>query len=178
MFYGGVVVMVGHIALAGTLYHKGDACADGGFRLLCRWINLGEHGCDVPNPLPRSALARTVVIPVAGLVVIGVTVALGLVTLANPSQVTTTTTTTGVIIVASVGYYDADREVAYFGILAVVPVAVGVVVFAIAPWIGRQMEGVHRGQIGRLRPCRAAAPYAWSSSRRVPPDPIANAGSR
>lgn len=41
------------------------------------------------------------------------------------------------------GYYDTSREAAYFGILGAVAVAVGVVVFAIAPWISRQMEGVH-----------------------------------
>ena len=41
------------------------------------------------------------------------------------------------------GYYDADREVAYFGILGLIAVVVGAVVFAIAPWISRQMEGVH-----------------------------------
>jgi POT family proton-dependent oligopeptide transporter len=41
------------------------------------------------------------------------------------------------------GYYDASREVAYFGILGAVAVAVGVVMFLIAPWISRHMEGVH-----------------------------------
>ena len=41
------------------------------------------------------------------------------------------------------GYYDTSREAAYFGILGAVAVAVGVVVFAIAPWVSRQMEGVH-----------------------------------
>ncbi len=42
------------------------------------------------------------------------------------------------------GYYDPSREVAYFGILGGgVAVAAGVLVFAIAPWISRQMEGVH-----------------------------------
>lgn len=40
------------------------------------------------------------------------------------------------------GYYDASREVAYFGILGGVAVVAGVVVFAIAPWISSQMEGV------------------------------------
>ena len=40
-------------------------------------------------------------------------------------------------------YYDASREVGYFGILGAVAVAAGVVVFFIAPWISRQMEGVH-----------------------------------
>ncbi|MFB1297086.1 peptide MFS transporter [Mycobacterium sp. pW049] len=41
------------------------------------------------------------------------------------------------------GYYDTAREAAYFGILGAVAVAAGVVVFVIAPWISRQMEGVH-----------------------------------
>ncbi|MFA5710469.1 peptide MFS transporter, partial [Mycolicibacterium sp.] len=41
------------------------------------------------------------------------------------------------------GYYDADREFAYFGVLGAVAVVVGLLVFAIAPWISRHMEGVH-----------------------------------
>jgi POT family proton-dependent oligopeptide transporter len=173
VFYGGVVVMIGHIALAilpgltgvgvglvcvalgsgalkanassllGTLYDKGDARADGGFTLfylginlgafigplitgllqthvgfhygfgaaaigmalgLAQYVafrrNLGEHGRNVPNPLPRNAIGKTVGVMVAGLVVIGAAIALKLVTLANLSQVTT-----GVIIVASVVYF-------------------------------------------------------------------------
>lgn len=173
VFYGGVVVMIGHIALAvlpgltgvgvglvfvalgsgalkanassllGTLYDKGDARADGGFTLfylginlgafigplitgllqthvgfhygfgaaaigmalgLAQYVafrrNLGEHGRDVPNPLPRNAIGKTVGVMVAGLVVIGAAIALKLVTLANLSQVTT-----GVIVVASVVYF-------------------------------------------------------------------------
>lgn len=173
VFYGGVVVMLGHIALAilpgltgvgaglvlvalgsgalkanassllGTLYDKGDARADGGFTLFYLGINLGafvgplitgllqthvgfhygfgaaaigmalgliqyvafrrnlgEHGRDVPNPLPRSAIGKTVGVFVAVLVVVAVAIALKLVTLANLSQVTT-----GVIAVASIGYF-------------------------------------------------------------------------
>ena len=173
VFYGGVVVMIGHIALAvlpgltgvgvgllfvalgsgalkanassllGTLYEKGDVCADGGFTLfylginlgafigplvtgllqtglgfhygfgaaaigmalgLAQYVvfrrNLGEHGRHVPNPLPRSAVGKTVGVFVAVLVVIGVAIALKLVTLANLSQVTT-----GVIILASIAYF-------------------------------------------------------------------------
>lgn len=41
------------------------------------------------------------------------------------------------------GYYGPDNEFAYFGILGLVAVAVGLVVLAIAPWISRHMEGVH-----------------------------------
>jgi POT family proton-dependent oligopeptide transporter len=173
VFYGGVVVMAGHIALAlvpgltgvgvglvlvalgsgalkanassllGTLYSKGDARADGGFTLfylginlgafvgplitgllqtrvgfhwgfgaaavgmalgLAQYVafrrNLGEHGRDVPNPLPRSAIGKTAAVMVAALVVIAVVIALGWVTLANLSQVTT-----GVIVVASIAYF-------------------------------------------------------------------------
>ncbi|WP_197380021.1 peptide MFS transporter [Mycolicibacterium mengxianglii] len=173
VFYGGVVVMAGHIALAlipgltgvgiglvlvalgsgalkanassllGTLYAKGDPRADGGFTLFYLGINLGafvgplitgllqtsvgfhwgfgaaavgmalglvqyvifrrnlgEHGRDVPNPLPRSAIGKTVGVFVAGAVVIALVIALGLVTLRNLSQVTT-----GVIIVASIAYF-------------------------------------------------------------------------
>jgi POT family proton-dependent oligopeptide transporter len=40
-------------------------------------------------------------------------------------------------------YYDPAREFAYFGIIGVVAVLAGVVVFAIAPWISRLMQGVH-----------------------------------
>jgi POT family proton-dependent oligopeptide transporter len=61
---------------------------------------LGVHGRDVPNPLPRNAIGKTVGVMVAGLVVIGIAIALKLVTLANLSQVTT-----GVIVVASVVYF-------------------------------------------------------------------------
>ncbi|MEW5810010.1 MAG: peptide MFS transporter [Actinomycetota bacterium] len=173
VFYGGVVVMIGHIALAilpgltgvgvglvcvalgsgalkanassllGTLYDKGDARADGGFTLFYLGINLGafvgplitgllqtrvgfhygfgaaavgmalglvqyvafrrnlgDHGREVPNPLPHNAIVKTVAVVVAGLVVIGVAIALRLVTLANLSQVTT-----GVIVVAAVVYF-------------------------------------------------------------------------
>jgi len=173
VFYGGVVVMLGHIALAilpgltgvgaglvlvalgsgalkanassllGTLYDKGDARADGGFTLFYLGINLGAfagplitgllqtrvgfhygfgaaaigmalgliqyvvfrrnlgtHGRDVPNPLPRSAIGKTAAVFVAVLVVVAVAIALKLVSLANLSQVTT-----GVIVVASIGYF-------------------------------------------------------------------------
>ena len=173
VFYGGVVVMLGHIALAvlpglsgvgaglvlvalgsgalkanassllGTLYEKGDARADGGFTLFYLGINLGafigplitgllqtrigfhygfgaaaigmalgltqyvafrrnlgEHGRDVPNPLPRSAIGKTAGVFVAVIVVVAAAVGLKLVTLANLSQVTT-----GVIIVASIAYF-------------------------------------------------------------------------
>jgi proton-dependent oligopeptide transporter, POT family len=40
-------------------------------------------------------------------------------------------------------YYDPGSEFAYFGITGAVAVAAGVVVFALSPWISRQMEGVH-----------------------------------
>lgn len=173
VFYGGVVVMAGHIALAvlpglsgvgvglvlvalgsgalkanassllGTLYAKGDARADGGFTLfylginlgafvgplltgllqtqvgfhwgfgaaavgmalgLAQYVffrrNLGEHGRDVPNPLPRSAIGKTVAVLAAGAVVVVVVLLLGWVTLSNLSQVTT-----GVIVVASIAYF-------------------------------------------------------------------------
>ena len=173
VFYGGVVVMLGHIALAvlpgisgvaaglvlvalgsgalkanassllGTLYDKGDARADGGFTLfylginlgafigplltgllqtrlgfhygfgaaaigmavgLAQYVifrrNLGDHGRQVPNPLPRSGLLPAAGVAVAVVVVIAVCFGVGLVTLANLSQVTT-----GVIVVASVAYF-------------------------------------------------------------------------
>ena len=40
-------------------------------------------------------------------------------------------------------YYDPAREFAYFGILGVVAIAVGIVVFGLSGWISRLMEGVH-----------------------------------
>jgi proton-dependent oligopeptide transporter, POT family len=173
VFYGGVVVMFGHIALAllpgltgvgvglvlialgsgalkanassllGTLYEKGDARADGGFTLFYLGINLGAfvgplitgllqtrigfhygfgaaaigmalgltqyvifrrnlgtHGREVPNPLPRSAIGKAIGVAVAGLVVLAVVITLKWVTLANLSQVTT-----AVIVVASIAYF-------------------------------------------------------------------------
>lgn len=41
------------------------------------------------------------------------------------------------------GYYHPDREFAYFGILGVVAVGVGIIVWAFAPRVSRLMEGVH-----------------------------------
>jgi POT family proton-dependent oligopeptide transporter len=40
-------------------------------------------------------------------------------------------------------YYDADHEVAYFGILGAVAILVGLVVWVLGPRISRLMEGVH-----------------------------------
>ncbi|HXL61082.1 MAG TPA: oligopeptide:H+ symporter [Mycobacterium sp.] len=40
-------------------------------------------------------------------------------------------------------YYDPAHEFAYFGIIGAVAVFAGVVVFVVAPWISRLMEGVH-----------------------------------
>lgn len=173
VFYGGVVVMLGHIALAvlpgltgvgvglvlvalgsgalkanassllGTLYDKGDARRDGGFTLFYLGINLGafvgplitgllqtrvgfhygfgaaaigmalglvqyvafrrnlgDHGRHVPNPLPNAHVVRYVAMAVVVLVIVGVALATGIVTLANLSQVTT-----AVIIAASVAYF-------------------------------------------------------------------------
>jgi POT family proton-dependent oligopeptide transporter len=173
VFYGGVVVMLGHIALAvvpgiagvaaglvcvalgsgalkanassllGTLYDKGDARADGGFTLfylginlgafvgpvitgllqtrvgfhygfgaaaigmalgLAQYVafrrNLGTHGREVPNPLPRRGVLPAAGVAVGVIVVAVLAFATGLVTLSNLSQVTT-----GVIVVASIGYF-------------------------------------------------------------------------
>lgn len=173
VFYGGVVVMLGHIALAllpglagvatglvlvalgsgalkanassllGTLYAKGDARCDGGFTLfylginlgafigplvtgllqsragfhygfgaaaigmafgLAQYVvfrrNLGTHGRDVPNPLPRESIWKFVAVLAGVALVVAGAFAVGLVTLANLSQVTTV-----VIVVASVAYF-------------------------------------------------------------------------
>ncbi|WP_319450095.1 MULTISPECIES: oligopeptide:H+ symporter [unclassified Mycobacterium] len=40
-------------------------------------------------------------------------------------------------------YYDPAHEFAYFGILGVVAIVVGLVVFGLSGWISRLMEGVH-----------------------------------
>jgi proton-dependent oligopeptide transporter, POT family len=173
VFYGGVVVMLGHIALAilpgltgvgvglglvalgsgalkanassllGTLYDKDDPRSDGGFTLFYLGINLGAfvgplitgllqtsvgfhwgfgaaavgmalglgqyvvfrrnlgtHGRDVPNPLPPNKLFVYVGALVVVVAVVAAAFAVGLVTLANLSRVTT-----GVIVVASVTYF-------------------------------------------------------------------------
>ncbi|HYR14388.1 MAG TPA: oligopeptide:H+ symporter [Mycobacterium sp.] len=173
VFWGGVVVMCGHIALAivpglagvavglvlvalgsgalkanassllGTLYEKGDARCDGGFTLFYLGINLGAfigplitgllqtrvgfhygfgaaavgmalglaqyaafrrnlgaHGRNVPNPLPRSAIGWAIGVIVVAAAVIAVSFTTGLVKLSNLSQVTT-----GVIVAASVTYF-------------------------------------------------------------------------
>ena len=62
--------------------------------------NLGTHGSDVPNPLPRSAISRVAALVVAVLVLIAVVLLTGVVRLSNLSQVTT-----GVIVVASAAYF-------------------------------------------------------------------------
>ncbi|MCX2932527.1 peptide MFS transporter [Mycobacterium sp. CVI_P3] len=173
VFYGGVVVMCGHIALAvlpgltgvavglvlialgsgalkanassllGTLYDDGDPRRDGGFTLfylginlgafvgplitgllqtnlgfhygfgaaavgmalgLAQYVvfrrNLGEHGRTVPHPLSHSAFWRTTGIALLILAVVVLAFFLGLITLANLSQVTT-----GILVVASIGYF-------------------------------------------------------------------------
>jgi len=173
VFYGGAVVMLGHIALAvvpgltgvgvglglvalgsgalkanassllGTLYDKDDARADGGFTLFYLGINLGAfvgplitgllqssvgfhwgfgaaavgmalglgqyvafrrnlgtHGREVPNPLPRDKIAVYVGALVVVVAAVAAVLATGIVKLANLSQVTT-----GVIVAASIAYF-------------------------------------------------------------------------
>ncbi len=173
VFYGGTVVVAGHLALAvlpglvgvgiglvlvalgagalkanassllGTLYEKGDARADGGFTLFYLGINLGafigplitgllqthagfhygfgaaavgmtlglaqyavfrrnlgEHGREIPNPLPRNHIGRYAAAAAIAAAALAAVLATGLITLANLSQVTT-----GVIVAASVAYF-------------------------------------------------------------------------
>lgn len=173
VFYGGVVVMCGHISLAilpgltgvavglvlialgagalkanassllGTLYDEGDPRRDGGFTLFYLGINLGAfigplitgllqtrlgfhygfgaaavgmalgltqyvvfrrnlgvHGRTVPHPLSGRDLWRAAAVAGAVLGVIGLGFAVGVVNLANLSQVTTL-----LILIASVGYF-------------------------------------------------------------------------
>ncbi|MGV9414560.1 peptide MFS transporter [Nocardia sp. NPDC003693] len=173
VFYGGVVVMAGHIALAllpglagvgvglvlvalgsgalkanassllGTFYAKDDARVDGGFTLFYLGINLGafigplitgvlqrnigfhwgfgaaavgmalgltqyvvfrrnlgNHGREIPNPLPRQDIPRVVgFIAVLGILV-AVAALTGLLTLSNLPDVTT-----GVIALAALTYF-------------------------------------------------------------------------
>ncbi|MEU0543825.1 peptide MFS transporter [Nocardia sp. NPDC005978] len=173
VFYGGVVVMAGHIALAllpglagvgvglvlvalgsgalkanassllGTFYDKDDARVDGGFTLFYLGINLGAfigplitgvlqrnigfhwgfgaaavgmalgltqyvvfrrnlgtHGREVPNPLPRQQIPRVLgFVAVLG-VLVAVAALTGLLTLSNLPDVTT-----GVIALAALTYF-------------------------------------------------------------------------
>ncbi|MDT5011113.1 MAG: proton-dependent oligopeptide transporter, family [Mycobacterium sp.] len=62
--------------------------------------NLGSHGRDVPNPLPRSAIKWVAMIFLVGAAVIAAVVATGLVKLSNLSQVST-----GLIVAAAVAYF-------------------------------------------------------------------------
>jgi POT family proton-dependent oligopeptide transporter len=86
-------------------FHWGFGAAAVGMALgLAQYVvfrrNLGEHGRDVPNPLPRSSIKWWIVMALAVVVVIVAAFATGLVKLANLSQVTT-----GVIVVASLAYF-------------------------------------------------------------------------
>ncbi|WP_024800187.1 peptide MFS transporter [Nocardia sp. BMG51109] len=173
VFYGGVVVMAGHIALAvipglpgvgvglvlvalgsgalkanasallGTLYDTGDARVDGGFTLFYLGINLGSfvgplitgllqdhvgfhygfgaaavgmalglaqymvfrrnlgtHGREIPNPLPRNEIGPVVGVVVAAVALVVLAVAIRLLTLGNLSDVTTV-----VIALAAIVYF-------------------------------------------------------------------------
>jgi proton-dependent oligopeptide transporter, POT family len=62
--------------------------------------NLGPHGRDVPNPLPRSAIGWAVVVALAAATVIAMALPTGVVKLSNLAQVTT-----GVMVVAAIAYF-------------------------------------------------------------------------
>ena len=62
--------------------------------------NLGTHGRDVPNPLPRSAIGWAAAVVLAAATVIAMALLSGVVTLSNLPQVTT-----GVIVVAAIAYF-------------------------------------------------------------------------
>jgi POT family proton-dependent oligopeptide transporter len=86
-------------------FHYGFGAAAVGMALgLAQYVtfrrNLGTHGRNVPNPLPRNAIGWVVGIVVVGIAVIAVAFATGLVKLANLSQVIT-----GVIVAASATYF-------------------------------------------------------------------------
>ncbi|MEZ0050034.1 POT family proton-dependent oligopeptide transporter [Mycobacterium sp. MAA66] len=173
IFYGGVVVMLGHLGLAvlpglsgvgvglllialgsgalkanassllGSLYRPGDTRTDAGFTLfylgvnlgsllgplatgllqtragfhyafgaaavgmalgLAQYVafrrNLGNHGRDVPNPLPHKAIGRYLSAGTVFVTVTTVVCATGLVTLANLSQVAS-----AVLTIAAIAYF-------------------------------------------------------------------------
>lgn len=86
-------------------FHYGFGAAAIGMALgLTQYVvfrrNLGDHGHVVPHPLPRNAFGRVVGIVLVVLIVIVAAFAVGLVTLANLSQVTT-----ALIIAASIAYF-------------------------------------------------------------------------
>jgi proton-dependent oligopeptide transporter, POT family len=62
--------------------------------------NLGTHGRDVPDPLPRGAIGLAVIGALAAVAVVAIALLSGVVTLSNLSQVTT-----GVIVVAAIAYF-------------------------------------------------------------------------
>ncbi len=62
--------------------------------------NLGSHGRTPPNPLSHKEFLRTTGIAVVVVVAVVIAFVVGLITLANLSQVTT-----GILIVASIGYF-------------------------------------------------------------------------
>jgi hypothetical protein len=70
-------------------------------------------------------------------------------------------------------YHDPAHGFAYFGIIGAVAVLAGVVVFAIAPWTSRLMEGVH--QLGMGKSSHGSQPAIVSCSiggSMLPPDRI------
>ncbi len=86
-------------------FHYGFGAAAIGMALgLAQYVvfrrNLGNHGRDVPNPLPRSGIRWVIIAAVGVIAVVAAAFATGLVKLSNLSQVTT-----GVINAASVAYF-------------------------------------------------------------------------
>ncbi|MGV9799348.1 peptide MFS transporter [Mycobacterium sp. NPDC003449] len=86
-------------------FHYGFGAAAIGMALgLAQYVafrrNLGSHGRDVPNPLPSSAIGKTIIVIAVIAAVVAALFLTGLVTLANLSQFTT-----GVIVLASIGYF-------------------------------------------------------------------------
>lgn len=86
-------------------FHYGFGAAAIGMALgLAQYVvfrhNLGTHGREVPNPLPRSAIGPLIGLLVGAAVVVAAVWVTGLVTLDNLPEVTT-----GVIAVASVIYF-------------------------------------------------------------------------
>ncbi|PXX68623.1 POT family proton-dependent oligopeptide transporter [Nocardia tenerifensis] len=86
-------------------FHYGFGAAAVGMALgLTQYVvfrrNLGTHGREVPNPLPRDAFGKLAAVLVVAVLVVAVVAITGLVTLDNLPDVTT-----GVIAVATIVYF-------------------------------------------------------------------------
>ena len=70
-------------------------------------------------------------------------------------------------------YYDPAHEFAYFGVLGVVAIVAGLVVFGLSGWISRLMEGVHQASHTRVQAFRSSRSSAGST---FPPESTITVG--